>query len=168
MKLLKNVIVLANYLCSCVKGFAQVAGDFHALMNQDSGWKEEKGLPRCSREAFEAVKAAILSRPVWVYPKNTVMFHLYVNAALGDSKDQGRLGAELWQEDKNGIHHLVGYSSQQLTASEKNYPALFAERQAAVYGLTCHKEILSLHGPQIVVQTQTMNPEWIATKNEQT
>jgi hypothetical protein len=31
-----------------------------------------------------------------VYPNNKGRFHLYVNAALGDSKDKGGLGAALY------------------------------------------------------------------------
>jgi hypothetical protein len=36
-------------------------------------------------------------------PNNNGRFHLYVDAALGDSKDEGGLGAALWQEDKPRI-----------------------------------------------------------------
>jgi ribonuclease HI len=71
-----------------------------------------------------------------VYPNNTGRFHLYVDAALGDRKDKGGLGAALWQEDKQGIKQVIGYASRKLTPSEKNYPAFIAEMQAAVYGMT--------------------------------
>jgi ribonuclease HI len=70
------------------------------------------------------------------YPNNNGRFHLYVDAALGDNKDEGGLGAALWPEDKHGIKHVIGYASRRLTASEKNYPACVAEMQAAVYGMT--------------------------------
>jgi hypothetical protein len=81
-------------------------------------------------EAFEAIKAAISSRPVMAYPNNNGRLHLYVNAALGDSKDKGGLGAALWQKDEHGIKQVIG------CASEKNYPAFIAEMQATVYGMT--------------------------------
>jgi hypothetical protein len=55
-----------------------------------------------------------------VYPNNNGRFHLYVDAALGDSKDEGGLGAALWQEDEHGIKQVIGYASRRLTASEKN------------------------------------------------
>jgi ribonuclease HI len=70
------------------------------------------------------------------YPNNNCRFHLYVDAALGDSKDEGGLGAALWQEDEHGIKQVIGYASRRLTASEKNYPAFIAEMQAAVYEMT--------------------------------
>jgi hypothetical protein len=60
---------------------------------QNTKWKEAGGLPKQSKEAFEAIKAAISSRPVMAYPNNNGRFHLYVDAALGDSKDEGGLGA---------------------------------------------------------------------------
>jgi hypothetical protein len=118
-----------------VKGFARVASDLNALTRQNTKWKEADGLPKRSKEAFEAIKAAILSRPVMAYPNNNGRFHLYVDAALGDSKDEGGLGAALWQEDEHGIKQVIGYTSRRLTASEKNYPAFVAEMQAAVYGM---------------------------------
>jgi hypothetical protein len=70
------------------------------------------------------------------YPNNNGRFHLYADAALDDSKDEGGLGAALWQEDKHGIKQVIGYTSRRLTTSEKNYPAFVAEMQAAVYGMT--------------------------------
>jgi hypothetical protein len=58
------------------------------------------------------------------HPNNNGRFHLYVDAALGDSKDEGGLGAALWQEDEHGIKQVIGYASRRLTTSKKNYPAL--------------------------------------------
>jgi ribonuclease HI len=105
-------------------------------------WKEADRLPKQSKEAFEAIKVAISSRPVMAYPNNNGRFHLYVDAALGNSKDEGGLGAALWQEDKHGIKQVIGYASRRLTASEKNYPAFVAEMQAAVYGMTYFQHYL--------------------------
>jgi hypothetical protein len=92
MKQLKSCLGLANYFQSYVKGFARVASDLNALTRQKIKWKEADGLPKRSKEAFEAIKAAISSRPVMAYPNNNGRFHLYVDAALGDSKDKGGLG----------------------------------------------------------------------------
>jgi hypothetical protein len=97
MKQLKSFIGLSNYFGSYVKGFARVASDLNALTRQNTKWKEADGLPKRSKEAFKAIKAAISSIPVMAYPNNNGRFHLYVNAALGNSKDEGRLGAALWQ-----------------------------------------------------------------------
>jgi hypothetical protein len=66
------------------------------------------------------------------YPNNNGRFHLYVDTAVGDSKDEGGQGASLCQEDKHRIKQFIGYASRRLTTSEKNYPAFFAEMQAAV------------------------------------
>jgi ribonuclease HI len=142
MKQLKSSIGLANYFQSYVKGFARVASDLNALMRQNTKWKEADGLPKRSKEAFEAIKAAISSRPVMAYPNNNGRFHLYVDAALGNSKDEGGLGAALWQEDEQGIKQVIGYASRRLTTSEKNYPAFVAEMQAAVYGMTYFQHYL--------------------------
>jgi hypothetical protein len=142
MKQLKSFIGLANYFRSYVKGFARVAGNLHPLTKQNTKWKEVDGLPRRSKEAFKAIKAAISSRPVMAYPNNNGRFHLYVNAALGNSKDEGGLGAALWQEDEHGIKQIIGYASRRLTASEKNYSAFVTKMQAAVYGMTYFQHYL--------------------------
>jgi hypothetical protein len=115
MKQLKSCIGLANYFRSYVKGFARVASDLNALTRRNTKWKEAVGLPKRSKEAFEAIKAATSSRPVMAYPNNNGRFHLYVDAALGDSKDKGGLGAALCQEDKHGIKQVIGYASRRLT-----------------------------------------------------
>jgi hypothetical protein len=142
MKQLKSFIGLANYFWSYVKRFAPMAGNLHVLTKQNTNWKEADRLPRRSKEAFEAIKAAVLSRPVMAYPNNNGRLHLYVNLALGDSKDKDGLGAALWQEDEHGIKQVIGYTSRRLMASEKNYPALVAEMQAAVYGMTYFQHYL--------------------------
>jgi hypothetical protein len=76
------------------------------------------------------------------YPNNSRRFHLYVNAARGNSKDEGGLGTALWQEEEHRIKQVIGYSSRRLTASEKNYPAFVAEMQAAVYRMTYFQHYL--------------------------
>jgi hypothetical protein len=135
MKQLKSFIGRDKYFRSYVKGFARVASNLYALTKPNTKWNKADGLPKRSKEAFEAIKAAISSRPVMAYPNNNCRFHLYVDAALGDSKDEGGLGAALWQEDEHGIKQVIGYASRRLTASEKNYPAFVAEMQAAVHGM---------------------------------
>jgi hypothetical protein len=42
-----------------VKGFARVASDLNVLTRHNTKWKEADGLPKRSKEAFEAIKAAI-------------------------------------------------------------------------------------------------------------
>jgi hypothetical protein len=142
MKQLKSFIGQANYFRSYVKGFARVASDLNALTRQNTKWKEKDGLPKRSKEAFEAIKAAISSRPVMAYPNNNGRFQLFVDAALSDSKDEEGLGAALWQEDEHGIKQVIGYASRRLTTSEKNYPAFVAEMQAAVYRMTYFQHYL--------------------------
>jgi hypothetical protein len=74
MKQLKSFIGLANYFRSYVKGFERVASDLNALTRQNTKWKEADGLPKRSKEAFEAIKAAISLRPVMAYPNNKAGF----------------------------------------------------------------------------------------------
>jgi hypothetical protein len=59
MKQLNSFIGLANYFRSYVKGFAGVAGNLLALTKQNVKWNKADGLPKRSKEAFEAIKASI-------------------------------------------------------------------------------------------------------------
>jgi hypothetical protein len=56
----------------------------HSQNSQNTKWKEAVGLPKRSKEAFEAIKAAISSRPVMAYPNNNGRFHWAIARTMAD------------------------------------------------------------------------------------
>ena len=133
-KELKSFLGLANYFRNYIVHFSQKAAPLFKLTRQDSKWKSGT-LPPDALAAFERLRHEVSSRPVMAYPRREGRFHLYVDAALGDSKNEGGLGAVLLQDQPNGLQRPIAYASRRLQTHERNYPAFLAEMQAACYGM---------------------------------
>ena len=94
-------------------------------------------LPPDARQAFDELKAILLSELVMSYPRQDRPWALITDAALGDSdqKRPGGLGAILTQTDKKGEHHVIAYTSSNLAPAEKNYTLFLLEMQASLWGM---------------------------------
>jgi hypothetical protein len=134
VKELRSFCGLANYFRSYIVQFAIKAAPLFKLTRQDSDWKEGELLPEAS-EAFLRLREEISSRPVMVHPNASGQYHLFVDAALGDENNPGRLGAVLMQDQEGGLRKPVAYASRRLDKHEHNYPVFLAEMQAAVFGM---------------------------------
>ncbi len=138
LKELKSFLGLTNFFRQFVKNFSTKAGPLYNLTRNDSGWKCGP-LPDDALRAFQLLKSEITSKPVLAFPNTKGTFHLYVDAALGDSKTEGGLGAVLMQEqitmDGSAPIKPVAFASRRLIKHEKNYPAFLAEMAAAAYGM---------------------------------
>jgi hypothetical protein len=138
VKQVKSFAGLANYFRGYIKNFSQLAAPLFELTRQDSLWKstEKSGpLPPRALAAFTLIRDQIASRPLMKFPSREGTFHLYVDAALGDDKNEGGLGAVLMQSQPDGSKAPIGYASRRLAKHEKNYPAFLAELQSATYGM---------------------------------
>ena len=131
---LKSFLGLANYFRTFINKFSHKAAPLYALTSSTAKWKGGN-LPDEAMKAFKLLQAEIASRPVMAYPNKEGKFHLYVDAALGDSKHQGGLGAVLMQDQPAGVKRPVAFASRRLTKHERNYPPFLAEMAAAVYGM---------------------------------
>jgi hypothetical protein len=134
VKELRSFCGLANYFRSYIVQFAIKAAPLFKLTRQDSDWKEGELLPEAS-EAFLRLREEISSRPVMVHPNASGQYHLFVDAALGDENNPGRLGAVLMQDQEGGLRKPVAYASRRLDKHEHNYPVFLAEMQATVFGM---------------------------------
>ncbi len=137
-KELKSFLGLANFFRQFVKNFSTKAAPLYELTKASSKWKHGP-LPDDALTAFDRLKTEITSKPVLAFPNTKGTFHLYVDAALGDSKTEGGLGAVLMQEqtttDGSAPIKPVAFASRRLIKHEKNYPAFLAEMAAAAYGM---------------------------------
>ena len=141
-KELKSFLGLANYFRSFIHHFSHKAAPLFRLTRGDSGWSKGT-LPESALAAFNQIREEIAKRPVMAYPKATGDFHLFVDAALGDtSGNDGGLGAVLMQDQDAGVHRPVAYASHRLLTHEKNYPAFLAEMQAAIFGMETYHHYL--------------------------
>ena len=134
MKQLRSFLGLTNYFRGFVFHYSRLVQPLQYLTTKAAGWKGGE-LPPDAAEAYHKVKAAITSRPVMAFPRPQGTFHLYVDAALGDSRHKGGIGAVLFQDQPDGPKKPIAYASRTLTAHEMNYPAFIAEMTAALYGM---------------------------------
>ena len=135
IKQVESFVGLCNYFRYYIKDFAIKAAPLFKLTRKDCEWKGG-ALPEDAMQAFCTLRNAIISKPVLDFPKRNGQYHLYVDAARGDDKNEGGLGAVLMQSDFNsGKKTVVGYASRRLIKHEKNYPAFLLELAAAVYGM---------------------------------
>ncbi len=134
IKQLKSFLGMVNYFRNFIPHFARMATKLYALTRADSPWRQGP-LPPEAAATFQKVKAAIARAVPRSFPFPDGKFHLYVDGASGDSKEEGGLGAHLMQEGPDGKKHSIGFHSRQLKKHEKNYSAFLLELQAAVEGI---------------------------------
>jgi hypothetical protein len=125
---------LANYFRHMIPRYALIAGKLTNLLTKDSGWKGGP-LPTEALEAFIQLKQALCSAPVLAYPRGDRPFSLATDAATGDAKRPGGLGAVLTQVGNDGFEHVVSYASRSLRPNEKNYSAFLLEMAAASWAI---------------------------------
>jgi len=77
------------------------------------------------------------SRPLLLHwpEKNHPGKRLITDAALGDDKNDGGLGAILTQQNEKGEHCVIAYASRKLQKHEKNYTPFLLEMQAAIWAM---------------------------------
>ena len=134
IKQLKSFLGCVNYFRHYIPHFAHKASKLYALTRGDSPWRGGT-LPPESLRTFQVVKEAIAKAVPRSFPYATGKFHLFVDGAMGDSKEEGGLGAHLMQEGPKGDLHSIGFASRQLKKHEKNYSAFLLELAAAVEGI---------------------------------
>jgi hypothetical protein len=77
-------------------------------------------LPEIFLKAFNQLKMALCSEPVVAYPRKNLPYSLIVDAATGNDKNEGGLGAILCQTNQAGNNKVIVYARRQLLKHEKN------------------------------------------------
>ena len=77
----------------------------------------------------------LVSEPVIDYPRKDRPYALIMDAAVGDEKTPGGLGAILTQVKTNGEHAVIANASRKLQKHEMNYTPFLLEMQAAIWGM---------------------------------
>jgi len=163
----RQFLGLCNFFRTHVKNFAMVTAPLTKLTRKDCDWKGGP-LPEDALKAFKELQSILVSEPVMAYPRKNRTYSLIVDAALGDCKKPGGLGAILTQLDEHGEHQVIAYASRKLQQHEKNYTPYLIEQQACIWGIehfstyligrpfvlfTDHKPLEKLG----VVHTKTLN-----------
>ena len=139
MKPPQNVKQLQTFLGACswlrkyIEGFSGIAAPLNKLVKKDVAWKwtEEQ------QQAFETLRARIISPPVLAHPNPNKDYILAVDASTVG------LGACLSQLDEGGKRRVISYASRTLTKPETNYCIYDLEMLAAVFGIKAFAAYLS-------------------------
>ena len=131
---IRQFLGLCNFFRTHVRNFAQISAPLTALTRKDSAWKSGP-LPEDARIAFRELQSYLCSEPVVDYPRRNRPYALITDAALGDDKSPGGLGAILTQVDEQGEYRVISYASRKLQTHEKNYTPFLLEMQAAIWGM---------------------------------
>ncbi|XP_069191394.1 uncharacterized protein [Procambarus clarkii] len=99
------------------------------------------------QDAFESLKAILISSPILTSPSFEDRFILTV-----DASDYGP-GAVLSQTDEKGVEHPVAYHSKKLTPSQLNYSVIEKETLALISSVQHFEVYLTSNSHPILVRT---------------
>ena len=134
VKEIRQFLGLCNFFRTHVRNFAQISAPLTALTKKDSGFRSSE-LPPDAMKAFRELQSILCSEPVISFPRRDRRYALITDAALGDDKHAGGLGAVLTQTTADDVHHVIAYASRKLQKHEKNYTPFLLEMQAAIWGM---------------------------------
>ena len=137
VKTLRSILGFFNYMSQYLFNYSAKAGPLLALQKAGSTWKGGE-LPAAALDAFTKIKTELVSRPAlgFITSGPDRHLHLYVDAALGGSDNNGKgFGAVLLQDTPGGMRRPVAYLSRTLQPHEENYPAGLAELKAATWAM---------------------------------
>lgn len=137
----RSFLGMAGYYRDFVPRFADVAKPLTELTKKG---KEFAWTASCT-QAFESLKAALVSAPVLAYPDFSKQF-----IVTTDASDVG-LGAVLSQ-DYNGRERVISYASRSLTSAEVNYCTTEKECLAVVWATEYFSHYL-LGAEEFVIRT---------------
>ena len=128
---LRSFLGLCSYYRRFVRHFASIAKPLSQLTekNRPFEWTVAQD------EAFQELKARLISAPILAAPVDNGLYILDTDASLVG------LGAVLHQEQGDHLK-VIGYASRTLTPTERNYSTTKREMLAVIYGLKQYRQFL--------------------------
>ena len=130
----RQFLGLANFFRTHIRNFSLIASPLNILTRKDTLWRGGP-LPPPALQSFKELQTALCSEPVVNYPRKDRPYALIVDAASGNDKAEGGLGAVLCQADPQGELHVIAYASRSLSKHEKNYTPFLLEMTACTWGI---------------------------------
>ena len=131
VKGVREFLGMASFYRRFVPDFSKVAKPLTNLTRKDVSYKWTQ---QC-QEAFQKLKAALVSPPILAYPDMTKSFRLFTDASAH------AVGALLTQE-QNGEERAIQYLSHQLNPAQQRYAAIEREAYAIVWALAKLRHVL--------------------------
>ena len=131
---IRQFLGLANFFRTHIRNFSLISSPLNLLTRKDTVWRGGI-LPPAALRSFKELQSALCSEPVVNYPRKHRPYALIVDAASGNDKNEGGLGAVLCQADEKGELHVIAYASRSLSKHEKNYTPFLIEMTACTWGI---------------------------------
>ena len=122
---IRTFLGMSGYYRQLVPNYAKISQALLELVkkNVESLWTPER------QQAFEKLKAALISDVVLAYPQTDCAYKLYTDAS------DYAIGAILVQEDDHGVEHVVHYLSHMLDDVKRRWATIEKEAYTIVYAL---------------------------------
>ena len=131
----RRFLGMANYYRRFIKDYSKIATPLYALLkstcNKKLQWTEE------CEQAFQTLKAMLLSTPVLAYPDPLKHFILTCDAS------DTAVGYVLGQVDDDNKEHVIAYGGKALSADEKKFTTTEKECLAVLYGINAYRPYLA-------------------------
>jgi transposase InsO family protein len=161
----RQFLGMTNYFRHFIKNYAQIAGHLSALTRIDGPWKKGP-LPDKALQAFHYLQRKLCTAPVLTYPRADRPFILSVDAATGDDKERGGMGAVLLQADDAGREQVIAYASASLDKHERNYSPFLLEMAACSWAVDHFR--VYLKGRSFILQTDHKPVEKMSKMHKKT
>ncbi|CAF0725133.1 unnamed protein product [Brachionus calyciflorus] len=148
IKQLQSFLGLCNYYRKFIKNYAEIAAPMFKLLKTDKFvWSEPE------QKSFEALKKALISKPILRQPNFSRKFILHTDAS------SYAIGAVLTQVDENGNEYVVSYNSRLLKNAEIHYGITEKECLSVVWAIKKYR--VYLYGTNFDVITDHSALKWL-------
>ncbi|HIC32248.1 MAG TPA: hypothetical protein EYO76_10055, partial [Flavobacteriaceae bacterium] len=127
----RQVLGLFNFFRHMIPRFTVDSVHLSQLTRKDSTWQSGT-LPPRALQAFQSLKKKFLDMVPLARPRRGAMFHLFADAATGDSTTPGGIGAVLCQQDQQGRMRPISFYARGLKQAEHNYSVYLLEMTSLV------------------------------------
>ena len=125
VKDVQSFIGFVNFYRRFIWNFSEIAHPLHALT-----WKSKNWLwGAAEQQAFDALKSAVTSTPMLVFPSKSGLFRLECDTSNFTT------GAVLSQQQEDRLFHLIGFMSKSFSDTERNYQIHNKEMLAIMHAL---------------------------------
>jgi hypothetical protein len=153
VKEVQSFLGFVNFYRRFIKDFSHIARPLHALTRKTTEWRW--GEPQ--QAAFEALKHAITTAPVLVFPSDTGKFRIEADAS------NFATGAVLSQLQDDGKWHPVGFISKSFSDVERNYEIHDKEMLAIIRALEEWRHFLEGAHERMDIWTDHRNLQYFRT-----
>jgi hypothetical protein len=151
----RRFVGMASFFRRFIPNFSELAQPLTKLTKKVNkfGWNEEQ------KEAFEKIKAALLSEPVLTYPDYQKEFHIFCDASC-----IAQAGALMQKDEESGKFRAISFCSRTMTDREQNMPAVYSELGAIIFAIRTFKPFIYM--TQVVLHSDHRPLSYLLNKAE--